>query len=159
MEKNKIPSSDNKNLYEILEIPIYSPSHIIKKSFKKLALKYHPDKNTSNTSDTSNNFIRIKHAYDILSDENLKKEYDEQIKFVNVLNYKFTDDIDLRLFLKSFIETTDLNKISIILLKKHYKKKIEDETEINILNLTNVDNFNPIDILYNLIISIPWLLR
>ncbi len=153
MEKNEIFNLDNKNLYEILEIPIFSSQHIIKKSFKKLALKYHPDKNTTNTDNTSNYFIKIKNAYDILSDEKLKQDYDEQIKFINIINFKFTNDNNFIFFFKNFIITTEFDKIIIILLKKYYEKK-QIKNENKILNLINITNHNPIDIIYNLIILI-----
>ena len=60
------------NLYDILEIPIYSQEHTIKKAFKKLALKYHPDKINKQSSEqtsgqtsgqTSEHFIKIKNAF------------------------------------------------------------------------------------------------
>ena len=46
----------------------------IKKSFRILALKYHPDKNKS--SDSKEKFLKIVEAYEVLSDEGSRKKYD-----------------------------------------------------------------------------------
>lgn len=61
------------NLYKILEIEENSSICEIKKAYKKLILKYHPDK--SSNIDTTSKFIEIKYAYDILSDDTKRKEY------------------------------------------------------------------------------------
>lgn len=63
------------NLYSILELPVLSDIQDVKKSFKKLALKYHPDIN-KHDFDSEEKFKRINHAYQILSDVNKKRRYD-----------------------------------------------------------------------------------
>ena len=60
------------NYYEILEIPQDSSEAEIKKAYRKLAMKYHPDKNP----DTGDKFKKISEAYSILSDKGKRKEYD-----------------------------------------------------------------------------------
>jgi len=47
----------------------------IKKAFRKLALKYHPDKNTE--KDTTAKFREIAEAYEVLSDEDKRRQYDQ----------------------------------------------------------------------------------
>merc|ERR1711923_245495 len=47
----------------------------IKKAFRKLALKYHPDKNPD--KDTSKKFREIAEAYDVLRDEDKRRQYDQ----------------------------------------------------------------------------------
>jgi len=57
-----------KNYYSILEISENATQDEIKKSYRKLALKYHPDKNNGD-SICENKFKEINEAYEILSDD------------------------------------------------------------------------------------------
>ena len=58
----------SKDYYNILNISKNSTLDEIKKSYKKLALKYHPDKNKDNEESTKQ-FQEITEAYSILGDE------------------------------------------------------------------------------------------
>lgn len=115
------------NLYKLLEVETNSTDDDIKKAWRKLALKYHPDKNKQNTCDK---FLKIKYAYDILSNKELKKKYDEQLKFDSLfnenLNSEFTFsmiDLNFKKYLKNFINSTEIDKvINLILHKKEIRK-------------------------------------
>lgn len=63
--------------YQTLGIPRNSDQAAIKKAFKKLSLKYHPDKNTDNPKASEQMFMKIANAYDILSDPDKRKIYDQ----------------------------------------------------------------------------------
>ncbi|MCC5931353.1 MAG: DnaJ domain-containing protein [Cyclobacteriaceae bacterium] len=65
----------SKNYYEILEIPLSSNQDEIKKAYRQLAFKYHPDKNLDQ-SDADKIFAEINEAYSVLSDPDLKARYD-----------------------------------------------------------------------------------
>lgn len=65
----------SKNLYAILEVPETATSDEIKKSYRRLSLKYHPDKNHGNMESTEM-FQKISEAYEILGDASKKQEYD-----------------------------------------------------------------------------------
>ena len=62
-------------LYDILEVNKNASIDDIKKSYKKLAFQYHPDKNKDN-KEAELKFKEISNAYSILSDENLRNKYD-----------------------------------------------------------------------------------
>jgi DnaJ-class molecular chaperone len=66
-------SSDS--YYDILEIPETASLDDIKKSYRRLSMIYHPDKNRNNPESTSK-FQKISEAYETLSDVTKKNEYD-----------------------------------------------------------------------------------
>ena len=66
-----------KNYYEILEVDRNASDGEIKKSFKMLAKKYHPDQNQGNP-DSEQKFKEINEAYNTLSDKDKKAEYDKK---------------------------------------------------------------------------------
>lgn len=66
------------NLYEILGVSNGDSANSIKKAYRKLILKYHPDK--SKHPNAANLFRRIRGAYKILSNPSEKSIYDSEIK-------------------------------------------------------------------------------
>ncbi|MEJ8553246.1 DnaJ domain-containing protein [Tepidibacter sp. Z1-5] len=67
-----------KNLYQILEIDKNASQSEIKKAYRKLAKKYHPDRNP-NDKNACDIFREVAQAYEILSDEKKRKEYDDKL--------------------------------------------------------------------------------
>lgn len=65
----------SKSLYETLEISQDASSEEIKKSYRRLARKYHPDINKD--AGAEEKFKEINAAYEILSDTNKRKQYDQ----------------------------------------------------------------------------------
>ena len=61
--------------YEILGVSRDADNETIKKSFRKLALKYHPDRNPDD-KDAEENFKKINEAYEVLSDPKKRSIYD-----------------------------------------------------------------------------------
>ncbi len=66
----------NKDFYEILGVPRSASDDDIKKAFRKLAMKYHPDRNPDN-EEAVEKFKEIQNAYAILSDPQKKAAYDQ----------------------------------------------------------------------------------
>ncbi len=67
-----------KNYYKILEIETNADIITIKKAYRMLALKYHPDKNTMENA--AQIFIEITEAYEVLRNLENRKEYDDLFK-------------------------------------------------------------------------------
>ncbi len=65
----------SKDFYNILWIDRWASEAEIKKAYRKLAMKYHPDRNKWN-KEAETKFKEINEAYSILSDPKKKKQYD-----------------------------------------------------------------------------------
>lgn len=64
-----------RDYYDILGVPKDASERQIKKAFHKLALKYHPDRNRG--PDAEAKFREIAEAYETLSDDKRRREYDQ----------------------------------------------------------------------------------
>ena len=69
-------STDFKDYYSILGVSKTASAEEIKKNFRKLALKYHPDRNPGNKKAEAR-FKEISEAYEVLSDSEKRKKYDQ----------------------------------------------------------------------------------
>ena len=70
-----------KDLYEILGVSRNASEQEIKSAYRKLAMKYHPDRFATATDaekkEAEGKFKEINHAYEVLSDPNKKANYDQ----------------------------------------------------------------------------------
>ncbi|EPZ35870.1 TPR-like protein [Rozella allomycis CSF55] len=78
VEKKKKQAS-MKNYYDILGVPRDADASAIKQAYRKLAIKWHPDKNDENKEEAEKKMAEINTAYRILGDEKLRREYDSGI--------------------------------------------------------------------------------
>ena len=65
-----------RDYYEVLGVSKTASQDEIKKAFRKLALKYHPDRNKGN-EEAMNKFKEANEAYSVLSDEQKRQQYDQ----------------------------------------------------------------------------------
>src|SRR5262245_8381596 len=64
-----------KDLYAVLGVPRDADEDAIKKAFRKLAMKYHPDKNPGKANEQR--FKEVNQAHEVLSDKKKRALYDE----------------------------------------------------------------------------------
>ncbi|XP_074563500.1 dnaJ protein ERDJ3B-like [Curcuma longa] len=64
-----------KSYYDVLQVAKGASEEQIKRAYRKLALKYHPDKNPGN-EEANRKFAEISNAYEVLSDGEKRKIYD-----------------------------------------------------------------------------------
>ncbi|MFW6148273.1 MAG: molecular chaperone DnaJ [Atribacterota bacterium] len=67
----------NKDYYQILGVSKDANQEDIKKAYRKLALKYHPDANPNNKEEAEKKFKEIGEAYAVLSDPDKRAKYDQ----------------------------------------------------------------------------------
>ena len=65
-----------RDYYEVLEISKSASTEEIKKAYRKMAIKYHPDKNPGD-KDAEEKFKEAAEAYEVLSDDNKRARYDQ----------------------------------------------------------------------------------
>jgi len=102
----------HRKYYGILEVPPNATADEIKRSYRRLALKYHPDKN--HALQANQKFVKINAAYRVLSDPEKRLLYDQfgdaydQIRQNSLLGYIIVDVLALAFVLIS----TPLDTIS-----------------------------------------------
>uniref|UniRef100_A9SWH6 Uncharacterized protein n=1 Tax=Physcomitrium patens TaxID=3218 RepID=A9SWH6_PHYPA len=64
--------------YNILKVPKTATEDDLKKAYRKLAMKWHPDKNPNNKKEAEAKFKQISEAYEVLSDPQKRLIYDQE---------------------------------------------------------------------------------
>ena len=137
------------NYYDILEIEQSASEKDIKKAYRKLALKYHPDKNINNKEWAETKFKEISQAYQILSDPIKRKEYDLLGNNFDSSNFDF---IKPEAIFKMFFPNIGDNTIDILgkAMKgmvndyknnKSFKDIIKDNLPVNEVISSNINVF------------------
>lgn len=94
-----------KKYYQILNIEEDAKTEDIKKAYRKMAIKYHPDKNQNNKEEAEVKFKEITEAYEVLSNPSKKELYDQlgDVKYaqaaqgggVDAGGFHFTDPMEI----------------------------------------------------------------
>src|SRR5665647_2251449 len=63
--------------YQVLGVDKKASADEIKKAYRKLAVKWHPDKNPNNKAASEEKFKKISEAYAVLSDAKKREQYDQ----------------------------------------------------------------------------------
>mmetsp|Transcript_101066 Transcript_101066/g.286383 ORF Transcript_101066/g.286383 Transcript_101066/m.286383 type:complete len:343 (+) Transcript_101066:78-1106(+) len=71
------PDVQSSDYYKVLGVDRGASDQEIAKAYKKLALKYHPDKNPDNKEEAEETFKRVTEAYEVLHDSEKRKVYDQ----------------------------------------------------------------------------------
>ena len=67
---------EKRDYYEVLEVPKNATADEIKKAYRKMAIKYHPDKNPDN-KEAEEKFKEAAEAYEVLSNPEKRSRYDQ----------------------------------------------------------------------------------
>ena len=123
-----------KNYYEILEVDKNASEEVIEKAYKTLAKKYHPD--LQNNSDCQDKMRQINEAYEILSNDFKRREYDEKIKRQSVSIEEYNKIIQENNRLKQDLQKvtstnniSNLNQIDSLQFARRYYSKIRKKSE------------------------------
>ena len=68
--------STKRDYYEVLGVDKNADEQAIKKAYRKLAMKYHPDRNPDN-KEAEEKFKEVNEAYEVLSDATKRQNYDQ----------------------------------------------------------------------------------
>lgn len=68
--------STGKDYYKILGVARDAKDDEIKKAYRKLAVRWHPDKNPDNAAEAAEKFKEVAEAYDVLSDATKRQVFD-----------------------------------------------------------------------------------
>lgn len=114
-----------KDYYKILDVKITSTEDEIKKSFRKLAVFWHPDRNSNPIA--LEKMQEINEAYEILSNSIKKETYDKVYKEYYNLNFDLTVlNDEKRNYNYSEKQNTEFKKQQEEKFRKKYEKEIND---------------------------------
>lgn len=135
---------DSEDHYVILNVKRDATPEEIKRSYKKLILQYHPDKNRN--SQTSDMFNKIREAYETLNDPLKREKYDrcgnfDKKSILEEILYCY-NEIIVELCEKYNLDENDKNALSEIFSPDDYKYEIENN-DLNSINQKIINKLYP----------------
>lgn len=142
---------NSNNYYDILGVNINSSNNTIKNAYKKLAMKYHPDKGGD-----PEKFKKISEAYEVLSDSNKKKIYDQGDMSHNLrgfnefmdpnelFNFTFNINDPNNTFSNNFFSTNNLFNFTFNNLNMPYSKNYSKQSSVVISNGKKIETITEI---------------
>jgi len=108
------------NLYEVLGVNRNATAADIKAAYRKLAMKWHPDRNPGNERLAAEKFKELAHAYAVLGDEAKRQHYDETLN----IDASTVDDenVDMKTAAQMFVDS--MFELAIEMANKGYNKDI-----------------------------------
>ena len=131
------------NPYEILNVSENSSDEEIKKAYRSLAKKYHPDMNSDDPS-AEEKFKEINEAYDKINSQEKRNEYQNRNNFDSYYNYGFSG---------SDFNTDDLNDLFNNIRRKQQTYKSRRNTDLYLnyrISLADVCNGKESDVSYQI---------
>ena len=89
----RLAESIDENLYDVIGVDTNCDKRTIKRAYRKLAIKYHPDKVEGDKKYAKEVFQKIANAYEILSDDAKRAEYDRFMKEKESINSLRQNDV------------------------------------------------------------------
>jgi len=130
------------NPYEILGIPKNSSIEEIKKAYKTLVKKFHPDKISDNNKKKERKFEIITEAYNLLKDEESRKQFDE---ISEIIDSTKKGHKDLRDEYHEYLKASEYNNILTEDEKDELVKKLKEEWKVDENILTKEELKKKID--------------
>ena len=131
-----------KDYYKTLEVEPVATQQEIKKSFRRLALKFHPDKNAGNPIAEAQ-FKEIQEAYEILSDPEQRKEYNYKRWHLRSIGQTYSERpltpaaiLEECRALKLYIDSMSIFRVDYDLVSRHIRQLI-NSSSIGILQQFN----------------------
>lgn len=129
-------------LYDILEVSRKASKEIIEKAYKTLAKKYHPDvQSVANKASAEEMMKKINHAYNVLSDDEKRREYDRQLEEQEVQKEQEERTIHDYSAYKNNSENTNYNNQNNIYNKQAYTNNPGNMNYDNQSNMYNQQKY------------------
>ncbi|CAF3590553.1 unnamed protein product [Rotaria socialis] len=132
------------DFYEILEVTKTATEDEIKKAYRRLALKWHPDKNLTNKAQAEEKFKLISEAYEVLSDSRGRFLYDQ---LGPSIVYSERTNEELEELFRTIIVDQEFSKVCQQELKQH--EKFPHNNSSSLLNPINEYDYEEVSVIDN----------